>query len=209
MPYFQGIFINSMSTYFSTKRTYCVLDKHVTIIDMVENIQKNKKPLIIGILLVAVFAFLLLTGGNSGGNSNTASSVPLKDDTTEVATSTDAESDVATTTASTTAQTTQTEDIQSVTEEMMYTGTGGGVQDILDLSDDTSADTDTAESSDESGEDKSEIVERGEAILNGIGLLSDEEIEQLKPDLLALIAALEALIEDLENYIEYLESEQS
>ncbi len=175
---------------------HVLIRKRVTIDCMIENIQKNKKPLIIGLLVLAIIVFLSMSGGNSN-DQNTASVVPI-DETEEVATTTSEVTEiVATSTASTTPETSSTN--ENTPEQ--YTGTGGGDQDILLQTE--NSDVTTPETT------KNPIVTAGENILAGIGSLSEEELEQLKPDLEALIAALEALIEDLENYIDYLGSQQN
>lgn len=52
------------------------------------------------------------------------------------------------------------------------------------------------------------IIVAGQTLLENLDTTSDEVFEQIKPDLLELIAALEAFIEDLEAYIAYRESLQ-
>ncbi|MCK5027565.1 MAG: hypothetical protein KAS07_04045 [Candidatus Pacebacteria bacterium] len=164
---------------------------------MIENIQKNKTPLIIGILFTAVLIFLFVAGKNTNESSNMAS-VVSSDEIEEVVATTTPEtvSEAATTTATSTTNE-QTGDLDLDDEEQSYTGIGGGDQDILLI------DTETSEKEVE----ENPIVMAGESILAGMDILTDEEFEQLKPNLLELIAALEALIKDLENYIEYLESQ--
>ena len=162
---------------------------------MIENIQKNKTPLIIGILFTAVLIFLFVAGKNTNESSNMAS-VVSSDEIEEVVATTTPEtvSEAATTTVTDTDE--QMDDLNLDDEEQSYTGIGGGDQDILLI------DTETSEE-----EEENPIVMAGESILAGMDMLTDEEFEQLKPNLLELIAALEALIKDLENYIEYLESQ--
>jgi hypothetical protein len=45
-------------------------------------------------------------------------------------------------------------------------------------------------------------------LIDNLGTVSEDTFEQIKPDLLELIAALEALIKDLEAYIAYQEAQQ-